>query len=61
MDFEIVAVDDGSRDDTLLSINDWTFRDQRMHALALSHQGIICCAECRFEGSIHIYAISHNG
>jgi glycosyltransferase involved in cell wall biosynthesis len=40
-DFEVVAVDDGSTDGTLIRLQDWANRDPRIKILALPHQGII--------------------
>ena len=40
-DFEVVAVDDGSTDGTLVRLQDWAKRDQRIKVLTLPHQGII--------------------
>src|SRR5690606_25812923 len=40
-DFEIVAVDDGSRDDTLAILHNWAAREPRLRVLAREHAGII--------------------
>jgi len=40
-EFEIVAVDDGSQDDTLAILRDNSEQDARVKVLALPHQGII--------------------
>ena len=50
IDFEIVAVDDGSSDDTLRRLHDWALRDQRIHILALQHQGIVAALNAGLEG-----------
>ncbi|MGD2163305.1 MAG: glycosyltransferase [Anaerolineales bacterium] len=39
--FEIVAVDDGSTDETLSKLEAWSERDRRVRVLALPHGGII--------------------
>lgn len=39
--FEIIAVDDGSEDDTLDQLNAWAARDARLRVLARKHEGII--------------------
>ncbi len=40
-DFEIVAVDDGSTDDTLNVLNAWAARDPRLCVIHQEHRGII--------------------
>jgi glycosyltransferase involved in cell wall biosynthesis len=40
-DFELVMVDDGSTDETLIHLQDWARRDSRIEILPLPHQGII--------------------
>jgi glycosyltransferase involved in cell wall biosynthesis len=40
-DLEIVAVDDGSEDDTLDLLEDWSRRDARVRPLARPHEGLI--------------------
>jgi len=39
--FELIAVDDGSTDNTPHRLRDWTSRDPRVRVLSLSHAGII--------------------
>ncbi len=51
-DFEVVAVDDGSTDQTGQILRDWTRRDRRFRILSRPHQGIIAAlnaglAACR--------------
>ena len=40
-DFEIIAIDDGSSDDTLQILHDWAARDNRLQVLTKHHTGII--------------------
>jgi GT2 family glycosyltransferase len=40
-EWELIAVDDGSEDDTLSQLHRWAERDPRIHALAKDHSGII--------------------
>ena len=40
-DFEVIAVDDGSRDDTLSILTSWTARDKRFHLVTIEHGGIV--------------------
>jgi glycosyltransferase involved in cell wall biosynthesis len=40
-EFEIIAVDDGSTDDTLHILRSWADRDDRIHVLPRPHEGII--------------------
>jgi glycosyltransferase involved in cell wall biosynthesis len=39
--FEIVAVDDGSEDDTLEKLHQWAKQDERLRILTRGHEGII--------------------
>jgi glycosyltransferase involved in cell wall biosynthesis len=53
-DFEIVAVDDGSTDDTQAILQAWARRDPRLRALAQPHRGILAAlnlglGDCRGE------------
>jgi glycosyltransferase involved in cell wall biosynthesis len=40
-DLEVVAVDDGSTDGTLIQLQKWAQRDKRIRVIQLPHQGII--------------------
>ncbi|MBN2499851.1 MAG: glycosyltransferase, partial [Anaerolineales bacterium] len=53
-DFEIVAVDDGSTDDTLAVLEKWAKEDERIHIIRQPHGGIVTAlnaglATCRGE------------
>jgi glycosyltransferase involved in cell wall biosynthesis len=41
VDFEIVAVDDGSQDDTADRLAQWAARDTRLRVITMPHQGIV--------------------
>jgi len=43
-DFEVIAVDDGSTDNTLAILGDWNKRDPRFRAFSKPHTGIISTA-----------------
>lgn len=40
-DYEIIAVDDGSKDDTLAKLRSWQAREPRLRLINLPHSGII--------------------
>jgi len=51
-DWELVAVDDGSTDETLDVLKCWSRRDPRIRVTSIPHEGIVtalqrCCAEAR--------------
>jgi glycosyltransferase involved in cell wall biosynthesis len=51
-DWELVAVDDGSTDETLGMLESWGGRDPRIRVKAMAHKGIVpalqrCCSEAR--------------
>lgn len=45
-DFEIVAVDDGSSDDTLAILQAWSRREPRLRWIAQPHGGIVSALRC---------------
>jgi glycosyltransferase involved in cell wall biosynthesis len=48
-DFEIVAVDDGSQDETRKILDDWAQRDARLRVLVQPHGGIVAALNCGLE------------
>jgi glycosyltransferase involved in cell wall biosynthesis len=44
-DIEIIAVDDGSTDDTPAQLEEWTRRDTRIHVISQTHAGIVAALE----------------
>ena len=45
VDFEIVAIDDGSGDRTAEILNDWATRDPRLQVISTPHRGIVAALQ----------------
>lgn len=44
-DFEVIAIDDGSRDDSPALLDAWAARDARVHVVRTAANGIVCALE----------------
>jgi len=50
-DFEVVAVDDGSTDDTLAVLKAYARRDARVRVVAMGHRGVVFAANAAIEAA----------
>jgi len=48
-DFEVVALDDGSTDNTAQILNEWAQKDSRFRVLSQPHQGIVAASNAGLE------------